>query len=140
MPLVILDSDKSGQDAKKKLLSGLYQGSPDQLIDIFDISGLSGSEIEDLIPVDLMQRPLDRLFRDVDDEDIIDFLKPDMPIVPQIEAFAEKHNVSLAKGWKVSLSKSVKQQLQKTNPGDISGEFILKWVALFNKFKNSTKQ
>lgn len=137
LPLVILDSDKSGQDAKKKLLSGLYQESPDKLIDIFDISGLSGSEIEDLIPIHLMRRPLDRMFRDVDDEDINDFLTSDMPIIPQIEAFAEKHGVSLAKGWKVDLSKLVKQQLQKIKLGNIPEEFITKWVSLFNKLKNS---
>lgn len=134
LPLVVLDSDQSGNDAKKKLLSGLYKACPGKIIEVADFSDVTNCEIEDLIPINLMRRHLDRLFRDVDDEDIFDVLTEDEPIIPQIEQFAKTHQIQLDKGWKVELSKSVKQQLlkAKTVP-EISVE---KWIQLFEKFNS----
>ena len=34
LPLVILDSDQSGKEAKKKLLSGIYQASTEKIIEV----------------------------------------------------------------------------------------------------------
>lgn len=134
LPSVVLDSDQSGQDAKKKLTSGLYQSAVEKLISISDFSSIENCEIEDLIPTSLMTRFFSKLFRDVEDEDILDELSEDKPIVPQIEAFAKKHNVELEKGWKVDLSKHVKIQLGKAKSEKIEKQFIEKWVALFKKF------
>ncbi len=85
-----------------------------------------------MIPINLMKRQLDRLFRDVEDEDIFDVLSENEAIIPQIEMFAQNYNIELSKGWKVDLSRSVKQQLLKAK--SIPESYIEKWVQLFNKF------
>lgn len=136
LPLVILDSDQSGKDARKKLTSGLYQNVQDKIIEIGSYRGIDNCEVEDLIPVSLMQRFLDRLFRDVEDDDIMDSLSNQSAVLPQIQAFATKHNVELYAGWKVDMSKSIKQQLAKVKADKIPDEFIEKWVALFERFND----
>lgn len=134
LPFVILDSDKSGVDAKKKLTSGLYSDMPEKIINIGDITNIDNSEVEDIVPLDLMTRPLDRLFREIEDEDVMDNLQEGDPLIPQIESFARKYNVDLSsqKGWKVDLSKNVKQQLSKAKTVD--EKYINMWVELFEKF------
>lgn len=132
LPLVILDSDQSGKEAKKKLLSGIYQASTEKIIEVSEFACVENSEIEDLMPINLMKRQLDRLFRDVEDEDIFDVLSENEAIIPQIEMFAQNYNIELSKGWKVDLSRSVKQQLLKAK--SIPESYIEKWVQLFSKF------
>ncbi|MEL7569009.1 MAG: AAA family ATPase [Eubacteriaceae bacterium] len=134
LPLIILDSDKSGQDAKKKLLSGLYQNNESSIIEIGEFLNFINGEVEDLIPHELMLKQINRIFRDVEDENIESILDINYPIVPQIEKFALKHGIVLDKGWKVELSKSVKQQLQKAEANSIQSEYIDKWSNIFAKF------
>lgn len=55
------------------------------------------------------------------------------PIVPQVEAFAKKHNIDLDKGWKVDVAKGVKQKLQKSKLDIVRDEYITKWQNPFNK-------
>lgn len=133
LPLVVLDSDQSGVEAKKKLLSGLYKGSLERVIEIADFSDIPNCEFEDIIPISLMSRHLSRIFRDVEDEDIVDVLTKDQPVIPQIEQFAKRNGIELNKGWKVDLSRNVKQQILKAK--DIPDEFVERWIQLFNKFE-----
>ena len=132
LPLVILDSDQSGRDAKKKLLSGLYHASPERIIEIAEFSDIENCEFEDMIPIDLMKRPLDRLFRDVEDEDFFDVLLENEAIIPQIEMFAKRNKIELRKGWKVELSRTVKQQFLKVS--NLPKDYIEIWEKLFEKF------
>lgn len=132
LPLVVLDSDQSGRDAKKKLLSGLYKDSPERVIEIADFSDVPNCEFEDLIPTILMRRQLDRLFRDVEDEDILDNLTGEQPVISQIEQFAKRNEIELNKGWKVDLSRNVKQQILKAKT--VPEEFVEKWIQLFKRF------
>lgn len=132
LPIIILDSDKSGKDAKAKLQSNLYTDATNKIIDVAEFTEIDGSEIEDLFPIELMIRQLDRIFRDVEDENFYDIYIASKPIIPQIEAFATKHSINLEKGWKVQLAKGVKQQL--LNPKTIiSDEVVAKWEKLFSK-------
>ena len=132
LPLVVLDSDQSGRDAKKKLLSGLYKDSPERVVEIADFSDVPNCEFEDLIPTILMRRQLDRLFRDVEDEDILDNLTGEQPVISQIEQFAKRNEIELNKGWKVDLSRNVKQQILKAKT--VPEEFVEKWIQLFKRF------
>lgn len=136
LPLVILDSDQSGADSKKKLMSGLYQTAIDKIIEVGNCRSIDNCEVEDLIPVSMMRRYLDRLFRDVEDEDIMDTLSNDSAVLPQIESFATKHGISLPKGWKVDMSKNIKQQLTKADLTNVPHEFVETWITLFNHFNN----
>lgn len=59
-----------------------------------------------------------------------------IPIVPQIEEFARRNNTELEHGWKVSLAKHAKQQLQRREIA-VPDEYVTKWVKLFNKFNTT---
>lgn len=70
----------------------------------------------------------------VEDEAFEDVHIERQAIVPQVEAFASRHNIELNKGWKVEVAKGVKQQLLKAKADIIPDAYISKWEALFNKF------
>ena len=109
-------------------------GSYSIAIVVSDICNLENAEIEDLIPTDFMKRHLNRIFKDVDDEDIIDYISEDKALIPQIEEFARNHNIELKKGWKVELSKSTKRQILKAKANSISEKYVSYWSLLFEKF------
>ena len=130
LPYVVLDSDKSGQDAKNKLKSSLYASEEKKLIDVGTFIELANSESEDLIPFFLIEKQIDRFFHDVED---VKFSHDETKtIIPQIEKFAQDHDVELEQGWKVILAKSVKRQMEKKI--DVEKEIVDKWVKLFNSF------
>ena len=53
------------------------------------------------------------------------------PIVPQLEKFAQKNNITLELGWKVELSKKVKKKFESK----VSDELEEKWKGLFDKLR-----
>jgi predicted ATP-dependent endonuclease of OLD family len=130
LPCVILDSDKSGQDAKNKLKSSLYSGEEKKLLEIGTFTQLERSEVEDIIPFTIMEKQIDRLFREVEDAEFADEYDNTAPILPQIEKFALEHNVELEHGWKVVLARNIKRQMERKV--DVDKEAVDKWVKLFN--------
>ena len=129
LPYIVVDSDKSGQDYKKALLKELYAGSEKKIIEIKDVFDLNDSEIEDIIPFRCLEQGITRLFRDIEDEFIPD---QNMPLIPQLESFAQKYNIQLPKGYKVPLAKGAKRKIIDTNKTDA---IVSVWVNLFKKFK-----
>lgn len=134
IPYLIIDSDKSGEDAKKRLLSGLYQGFENRILDIKDYAEIEKSEVEDLIPFSLIKKGVDRLFNSLDEVDFDDNYNKEIAVVPQIETFAESNGILLEKGWKVGISMSAKSQLKSKKADTIPQEYIDKWTKLFNAF------
>lgn len=130
LPYVIVDSDKSGNDAKSKLLKGIYSGDKEKILEVKDYVGFDGSEIEDIISAELIINAIGKILRDVDD-DFGDVYKDKEPIVPQIEKFAGDHGVELENGWKVDLAKKVKSSMLKK---PIDKEQLEVWKKLFDKF------
>ena len=55
-----------------------------------------------------------------------------MPLIPQLESFAQKYNIQLPKGYKVPLAKGAKRKIIDTNKTDA---IVSVWVNLFKKFK-----
>ena len=135
LPYVLVDSDESGQNAKKKLQSGLYSDQMGRIIEVKDVTNVDNSEVEDLIPYTLLSRGIDRLFMTLEDETFEDVYNATNPILSQIESFAQKHSIELKKGWKVELAKLAKQALRNKKVSDVPDEVITKWVALFEKFE-----
>lgn len=131
-PIVIVDSDKSGLDAKKKLLSGdLYSGDNGKILEIKDYTGMDNSEVEDFIPADIICKQISKILPHDLDDDFEDVYTEGEPIVPQIEKFAHDYNVTLSKGWKVELAKKVKSSMLKKV---FSKEDCKNWKKLFDKF------
>jgi hypothetical protein len=76
-------------------------------------------------------RELDRWQRGTD-VPFGDEYKPGGPIVPQIEAWATRHNVALQKpGWKVELAKRVKKKLLDGGVATLPASVVEKWAKLF---------
>lgn len=131
LPFVILDSDRSGSDSKKKLESNLYKECKDSLIEIKDYVGFENCEVEDLIPYSLLEKGISHLFLMVEDESFEDAYDESKPIVPQIEKFASDNDIELPTGWKVDLSKSAKQKLLGKKVPILDEKYKKMWEKLF---------
>lgn len=131
LPYVIVDSDKSGKDAVKKLQSSLYKDEHNKIIEIQTITGIENSEVEDIIPYSLLEKGIKHFFHSVEDEDFEDEYDKAKPIINQIEKFATDNNVELEKGWKVELAKYAKKALLKAKEEKVDNSYIEKWVKLF---------
>ena len=132
LPMVVLDSDKAGNEFKKKLENGLYKDSKDRIVSVQEITGIDQSEIEDLIPFDFISKPVEKLLG-VQDED--DEFEPESgkPILPQIESFAKERGIELKQGWKVIVAKAFKKAIFGKKQRKIPEEYEKQWVALFEK-------
>jgi len=135
LPHIVLDSDSNGKALEKNLISGLYGGDARKRIITTQLMlNLDNSEVEDLLPYYLMKKELRRiLHNDYDDVEFEDGHVTDKPIMPQIEQFANDKSIALKKGWKVELSKKIKNQLLKPDT-KIEDKYVDIWMKLFNHF------
>ena len=132
LPYVILDSDGSGVDAKKKLESGLYKDCKDRLLEVGKYIEMTCGEVEDIIPYDMQSRGITRMFSKVEDVDFEDSYVEGKPLVPQIETFAKEHDVVLEKGWKVEVAKNTKQKILASKKSEgIDGKYLEIWKNIF---------
>ena len=137
LPFVIVDSDKSGNDAKSKLIKGnLYADDKDKILEVKEFVGFDGSEIEDLIPHRFIIKAIAKIIPRSVEDDFEDFYKEGNPIIPQIESFSREHAFDLDNGWKVDLAKKVKLQMLKNT---CTEEELKKWKDLFSKFDPENK-
>lgn len=126
LPYALLDSDKTGKEFQNSLKQGLYSNEKEKVLETDTYIGKHGSEIEDYIPANLIVDSFDRIFRPEDSISENDF-DLNQPILPQLEEFAKDQQITLELGWKVEISKKVKQKFTD----DISEELLEKWAALF---------
>ena len=133
LPHVIIDSDKSGEDVKKKLVSNLYNGNEKRIIEIKEFSDIVNCEVEDIIPFDLQKRSIDKLFNKIEDAYFEDEYQAEISLVNQVEQFAQNNGLELLKGWKVDVAKDVKKQISKRRKADIDNSYIDIWKKLFSK-------
>ncbi|HYH00958.1 MAG TPA: AAA family ATPase [Terriglobales bacterium] len=133
LPIALFDSDTAGRQAAQQLASSLYADAKDRIVAVETFTGLKDSEIEDLIPAELMAQVVDRWQRGPDHA-FSDVLSAGKPIVPQIEAWAKSNKIELiAPAWKVELAKRVKQAMLARNAKPLPEEYVKKWEELFNK-------
>ena len=134
LPPILLDSDGNGEALKKNLLSGLYVGEmQNRIISAKDITGMDNSEIEDIIPFDLMKKEIERLLRNDEDIEFEDTYLVDTPILSQIQNFASENSIELPNGWKVELARKVKLQLAKPKV-KVDDKYLEMWTNLFDSF------
>ena len=134
LPFVIHDSDEAGTTMAESLRNGLYNADPSKLVAIGDFVSIKDAEIEDLWPPEFMADVITRTLRGPE-EDFSDALRAGEPIVPQVEAYAERHGIVLEKpGWKVGVAERAKARLLR-EPALISpdSEYAEAWVRLFKK-------
>lgn len=133
LPSVLLDSDPAGKSKKGSLASQLYKDYQKKLVEVQEFRKVTDAEIEDIIPAKLMLPVLARIFKDVDGGVFDDEYDPNQPLVGQIEAFATKHSVSLAEGWKVDIARQIKQRLESQGQKLVDVEDIEVWKNLFGR-------
>ena len=133
LPVIVLDSDKSGEDYANKLEKELYSNDKDKILMIKDFVGIENAEIEDLFPEAILERPIERIINDRDFR-FKDKFDRNKPVISQIEEWANIYSIDLIHGYKVELSKDIKRDLILSNiSAMIPDEYIKKWVSLFNK-------
>ncbi len=133
----LFDSDAQGKVTIRSLRETLYSGEPNLLLEMESFTGIAGSEVEDLIPPELIVRELDRWLRNSDVQ-FADEIQSGLPIVPQIEAWASRHKQELPKpGWKVELAKRVKQRMLSDGPETLSADVLSRWEKLFVAFQEA---
>ena len=130
LPVSLLDSDGEGKKFQNILKQGLYSSEQEKVIETDTFTGKTGSEIEDLIPANLIVDSFDRLFRSEDGLEVDD-IDTDSPIIPQLERFAQDNQIALERGWKVELSKKIKQKFKFEVADDLKD----KWKELFDKLQ-----
>lgn len=135
LPHVMLDSDAAGQTLAKQLANNIYAADPERIIMIGDVCGIADAEIEDLLPQSLVADTITRYLRSPS-EYFSDVVVSGQPIIPQTEAFAAKHGLTLPAGWKVEIARQIKGRLLK-NPGIMDKEqgTIELWKTLFEKLE-----
>lgn len=138
LPHVLVDSDKSGEDFMKKLKEDLYQGNHERLHAVKDMTKMEQSEVEDLIPPNMIAGCANNIIQGSSDTFMEDYeeivIEEDRPIIPQIEKHARSNNVFLRKGYKVDLAKRVKRILSIKNENQIEEKYIEMWRKLFELF------
>lgn len=137
LPVVLFDSDAQGKVTIRSLRETLYSGEPNLLLEMESFTGIAGSEVEDLMPPELIVRELDRWLRNSDVQ-FAHEIQSGLPIVPQIEAWASRHKQELPKpGWKVELAKRVKQRMLADGPEALSADMLSRWEKLFVAFQEA---
>lgn len=136
LPFIVLDGDGPGKRMTKELSSELYAGATDRLISVDEYTGLTGSEVEDLVPIDLVGAAVDRLYRTAETP-FAERMEAGRPIIGQIEEWAQQEQIELEVGWKVGLAIRVKQALLNKGATGIPDEYAKRWEALFIRMISS---
>ncbi len=131
LPIALFDSDTTGKETAKQLTSSLYVDAKERVLEVATFTGLDGSEIEDLIPPDVLAQVVDRWQRGPE-LGFADTFQHGKPAIPQIEAWAKSNGTKLSSpAWKVELAKRVKQALLAKNARPLPAEYIVMWEKLF---------
>lgn len=128
LPIVVMDSDESGNNFVKKLKSQLYREDSERIIQFKDIVGFDGAEVEDLISHDHLDDMVSILTRGAVDEFMSE---QERPYLPQFESYAKNNRIQLSTGWKVDMARKFKQ----TSLGprfEPSGKELEIWKKLFD--------
>lgn len=136
-PHAILDSDEAGRRAFQSLSDGYYQPFRPRLSAVKEFCGQDDSEIEDLIPFELLVKIAGRLLRTGGvAEDFEDFATSGSPIIPQIKRYTRKHGIAMTDDLKYRISREVKQKLLSGHR--VSDATLGTWANLFNKLVDKT--
>lgn len=135
LPPVLFDSDQPGREERQKLVSGLYQHSKSKALAVGDLLTLADSEVEDLLPLDMIAACVARYLRGHNtDKEFNEVVVSGKPIIPQIEEYANTRQIKPASGWKVEVAKLVKQRLSQSS-SSIDEQLQEMWTKLFEKFE-----
>jgi hypothetical protein len=134
LPVVLLDGDQMGARMAAELRSSLYKGEEGKVLLTDEFTNFNGSELEDLTPHQRFVDAVDRVFRDSEHQ-FSENAVTGRPIVPQVEAWAKRQGIELTLGWKVEISRRVKQTLLSKGISDVDEDLVELWAQLFSRFE-----
>lgn len=134
LPYVLLDSDNVGKDYQKQLKKGRYRDEKEKILGVGDFLGEQEYEIEDLLPSAAIVSIIDRRYHS--EQYFEDVFKAGVPIVDQIEAWAETNSVELEDGWKVEIARVALNRFDKVMES-VPEDLYKSWIKLFESL---TKQ
>lgn len=133
LPIILLDGDDAGKRMQNDMKNGLYQSEKDKILSTDQYSSFEKSEVEDLVPPDLIVNALDRMLREADIP-FEDSYLPTQPIVPQIEQWAEQQELELHQGWKVDIAKAIKTKVLTKGLSEDQASYSDIWLKIFEDF------
>jgi energy-coupling factor transporter ATP-binding protein EcfA2 len=134
LPVVLCDGDHAGGVLAKSLRDEMYSECPDRVVLVTDVLGsVPLAEIEDLFPMSFLGPIIDRYLRGPDDQPFTPSEKAGA-ILPQVEAYAKKHKIELAKGWKVEVARLAKPRVPANVLTDGAWSAVVPvWQQLFGR-------
>ena len=135
-PVVLVDSDAAGKVFQKNLKKGLYDGYENKVLEMDTYTSKKGSELEDLMPSNLITKYFNSIFRP-DDDISVDNIDIKKPIIPQLKDFLKENEIEYKEGWKVEISKNIKKNFSDKKP--ISEDMKKNWEKLFGDLKTKSK-
>ncbi len=114
LPLILLDSDKSGEDSKEALKDRFYENPEDHILQVGDFCQNNKTEIEDLFHRDTIVTAVNQLYKLTDDKSIdANALLASKAIMPQIKKFLYDHGIKDFGQRKVEIAKIVKKMIEE---------------------------
>jgi hypothetical protein len=134
LPVVLCDGDHAAGVLAKSLRDEMYSGCQDRVVLVTDVlPSVPLAEIEDLFPTSFLAPIIDRYLRGPDDQPFSPSEKAGA-ILPQVEAYAKKHKIELAKGWKVEVARLAKPRVQaNVLPDAVWLPVLTIWQQLFKR-------
>lgn len=132
LPFVLCDGDGAGTILAKTLKAEMYADVVGRVVTATDVCPMKDAEIEDLFPPAYLASIIDRYLKGPADESFA--AASGGAIVPQVKAYAAKHNIALSEGWKVEVAKLAKSKLPATIATDPDWKPVLDiWQMLFER-------
>lgn len=134
LPVVLCDGDNAGVVLAKSLREEMYRGCAERIVLVTDVlNSVPEAEIEDLLPASFFGSVVDRYLRGPDDQPFTPSDKGGA-ILSQVEAYAKRHKIELAKGWKVEVARLVKSRMPANVLTDAAWAGVVPiWQQLFER-------
>lgn len=120
---VLLDADEAGVGMAKEVQNGVYQKHKDCVIMVSSASTKKDAELEDLVPVEIFNRALDRYFNRKMDGATYVPVTADASFVDHVEAQAPPED------WKIDVASFIKDELKQGQM--VSADSVKPWRDLF---------
>lgn len=130
LPKLVLSCDEPGQQISQELKAGLYNGAEERVLSTDNYISLTNSSVEDLVPVAFFAQVVDRWERNTE-VPFTEVARPGIPVIGQVEAWAETQNLVLPNGWKTEVAKRVKETALKKGISAFDAGTIARWTKLF---------
>jgi predicted ATPase len=138
LPPVLLAADAPGEQWAKLLSDGHYREQPNRLFSLQTFSGVAHATLEDLMPAHLLAVLFAKRYRGQHTDDFDDLLNPDLPIVPQMEAFARQNRHNLPADWRTELAQALATNIDRQLNGSGLSTAVFgeagQWAVLFEQF------